>query len=67
MKSFILACLVFASSSAFAVGGLSLAAVPTAIDIERSGGFMVYGEFGNVAGCTTSDRMYIQSSHPQYK
>lgn len=66
MKKFILACLMLASSSAFAVGGLSISATPTGIDIERSGGFMIYGDFGNVAGCTTSNSIYVQSSHPQY-
>jgi len=47
--------------------GWTVAAVPTQIDIERSGGFMVYGAFGNPGGCAIGDQFYVKSDHTQYK
>jgi hypothetical protein len=65
MKIILLFILAMTSISA-AAGGVSTAATPTGIDIDRSGGFMVYGDFGNVGGCTTTNQIYVQSTHPQY-
>ena len=48
-------------------GGFSEGAIPTRIDIDRERGLMVYGNFGNPAGCTISDRVYINYTHPQYQ
>ena len=59
--------LLVAFSSAVYGGGWSNAAIPTQIDIERGGGFMVYGSFGNAGGCTVADRIYVLKGHPQYK
>lgn len=56
---------VFFSVNSFA-GGWAKAAIPTKIDIERGNGFMMYGSFGNVGGCTFSDKVYVEKSHPQY-
>ena len=47
-------------------GGYSEWSSPTRIDVERSGGFMVYGSFGNPGGCSVGNRFYVQVSHPQY-
>ena len=49
-------------------GGQTNAAVPTAIHLVQAGsaGFMVFGEFGNVAGCTVSNQVFIEIGHPQY-
>ncbi|MCW8876192.1 MAG: hypothetical protein OQK04_04215 [Kangiellaceae bacterium] len=47
-------------------GGYSNWAIPTRIDIERDGGFMIYGAFGNPAGCNEPNRIYVQKAHPQY-
>ena len=47
--------------------GLTGKAIPTRVDIERGNGFMVYGSFGNVDGCSVADRFYVQNGHPQYK
>lgn len=48
-------------------GGWSAAGIPTQVDVERSGGFMIYGSFGNAGGCVVADRLYVKSDHPQYK
>lgn len=48
-------------------GGYSAAAVPTKIEIVRSEGFMLTGEFGNPGGCTYGNLMFVKSDHPQYK
>ena len=57
--------LLFFSPISFS-GSWSTAAVPTGIDIERSHGFMIYGSFGNKGGCTKTDMVFVQKSHPQY-
>ena len=62
---YLLLILVLISSDAFA-GGWVTPAVPTRIDIERGGGFMVYGAFGNVGECTFTNRFYVEINHPQY-
>ena len=47
-------------------GGWANPAVPTHIEIERGGGFLVHGAFGNAADCTQTNNFYVQSDHPQY-
>lgn len=42
-------------------------AVPTLIEVERGGGFTVYGNFGNPGGRTNANMLYIRNDHPQYK
>ncbi len=54
------------SSTAFA-GGWSSIATPTRFDIERGGGFMVYGNFGNPGACIVKNKFYVEIEHPQYK
>ncbi|RYV04097.1 hypothetical protein SOPP22_01460 [Shewanella sp. OPT22] len=66
MKKALLFSLLTFSFSADA-GGWSSYAVPTGIDIERSGGFMVYGRFGNAGNCSVGDKLYIKKEHPQYQ
>ena len=67
MKYFTFCVLCFFSCVTFAdTTGLATSAVPTGIDIDRTGGFMLYGDFGNAGSCTTSNSIYVQSSHPQY-
>lgn len=66
MKKLIIAILAFASTQTFA-GGWSEWAVPTKIDVERGGGFMIYGSFGNAGGCVSVDKLYVKIDHPQYK
>jgi len=65
MKYLLLALAVFVSCSVSA-GGRTNWAVPTQIDVERGGGFMVYGDFGNPSECSISNRFYIKIGHPQY-
>jgi len=64
MKLFLATLLLFSSAS-FA-GGWTNITTPTRIDIERDHGFMVYGEFGNPAGCVKSDAFYVPIEHPQF-
>jgi hypothetical protein len=47
--------------------GFSAAAIPTRIDVVRSEGFMVFGAFGNGAGCTVGNQFFVKIDHPQYK
>lgn len=47
-------------------GGWATPAVPTHIEIERGGGFLVHGAFGNAANCTIGNKFYVKSDHPQY-
>ncbi len=54
-------------SSLTYAGAWSSWATPTRVDIERGGGFMVYGSFGNPNGCTVDNRFYVKKEHPQYK
>jgi hypothetical protein len=56
-----------AAAPAFAVG-YSNFAVPTQIDVERAGGFTIYGPFGNPGGCTNAqaNKLYVRADHPQY-
>ncbi|MBL8339727.1 MAG: hypothetical protein JNM97_23375 [Rhodoferax sp.] len=48
-------------------GGFTAPGVPTRVDIVRSEGFMVFGSFGNAAGCTVGNQVFVRSEHPQYK
>ncbi len=67
MKKYMFAVLSLASVSSFA-GNFTPAAVPTRIDVVQAGtaGFMVYGDFGNILGCTVANQIYVKASHPQY-
>ena len=59
--------LLFFMSCQSIAGGWSNAATPTRIDIERGGGLMIYGGFGNPGNCVVSGRIYIEIDHPQYE
>jgi hypothetical protein len=67
MKKYLILALCFTSMSSFA-GNFTSAAIPKKIDIIQAGtaGFMLYGEFGNVLGCTVADLVYVKATHPQY-
>ena len=41
-------------------------ATPTRIDVERGGGIMVYGDYGNPNKCKTENKFYVVKDHPQY-
>lgn len=49
-------------------GAWSAAAVPTRIDVVQAGtaGFLVYGTYGNPAGCVVGDVVFVKATHPQY-
>lgn len=47
-------------------GGWATPAVPTHIEIERGGGFMVWGAFGNAANCSKAASFYVKADHSQY-
>lgn len=66
MKKILILCLLTLSASILAAGRTNWA-IPTQIDIERGGGFMIYGSFGNVANCTVGNVFYVRSDHPQYE
>ncbi len=66
MRLTVLCASMVVSASAFA-GGYSASAVPTKIDVVRSEGFMIYGEFSNPGGCTFANQLFVKSDHPQYK
>ena len=66
MRKLLLVLLVSTSAPAVAEGW-SQWAVPTRIDIERAGGFMIYGDFGNAGACSDAGRIYVKAEHPQYK
>ena len=66
MKSIFAGIALFVSSGAWA-GGYSSTAVPTRIDVVRNDGFMVYGAFANIGGCSNSDQFFVKIDHPQYK
>ena len=55
-------------SSSVLAGDFSSLAVPTRIEVVNAGkaGFMIYGEFGNAAGCTATNRIFVKSGNPQY-
>jgi hypothetical protein len=42
--------------------------IPTGIDVVQVGTprFRGYGNFGNPAGCTVSNSLFVKSTHPQY-
>lgn len=68
MKKFSVLLLALGVLSSFSIhaGGYSSKATPTGIEIDRDNGIMVFGAFGNPAGCTQSDRFYVAKAHPQY-
>ena len=47
-------------------GGYTAWGVPTRIDVVRNEGVMVYGPFGNPAGCTVTDQFFVAYSSTQY-
>lgn len=49
-------------------GGWSNPAVPTKIEIVpgNPGGFVVFGAVGNPGTCTVADRIFVETTHPQY-
>jgi hypothetical protein len=65
MKRIYFLAVLFANQLAFA-GGWTNWAAPSRVDIERGNGFMVYGNYGNVGGCSIADQIYVEKSHPQY-
>jgi hypothetical protein len=42
-------------------------AVPTKVEVVRAEGFMISGAFGNAAGCSYSNTLFVRSDHSQYK
>jgi hypothetical protein len=50
-----------------AAPGYSTTATPTRVDTTANGGFMVFGAFGNAAGCTSTDVYFVRDTHPQFK
>lgn len=58
--------LLLTASPAFSAGWTQWA-VPTRIDVVRSDGFVIYGDFGNPGGCSDSGRLYVKASHSRYK
>lgn len=67
MKMGLIALLALTSTSAMA-GGFSNAAVLIGIDVVLAGtsGFMLYGDFGNAAGCANGNSIFVKATHPQY-
>lgn len=53
------------SSMVFA-GGWTNKAVPTSVEVVRSQGFMITGNFGNPAECSQSNFLWVAIEHPQY-
>ncbi|BCL70152.1 hypothetical protein VNTUMSATTG_20890 [Vibrio nigripulchritudo] len=57
----------FFYSSIAMSGGRTTAAVPTKIDTTGAHtGFMIWGAFGNPAGCTKTNAVWVKGEHPQY-
>lgn len=67
MKNIIMTAILVCVSSNSYSAAWSNWAIPTQIDVERGGGFMVYGAFGNPNGCSVGDRFYVAREHPQYQ
>ena len=54
-------------SSVAISGGRTTPAVPTKIDtVGVHSGFMIWGAFGNPAGCTKPDAIWVKGEHSQY-
>jgi hypothetical protein len=58
--------LMLASTTCYA-GAYTAWAAPTQIDVVTNQGIMVYGAFGNPAGCTVSNQFFVYFSNTQYK
>lgn len=58
---------MLALTSSARAGDFSLAAVPTRVEATAYGGVMIFGPFGNPAGCTTSDMIFVLETHPEFK
>ena len=67
MRKFLGLFLLFFSVNIFATANYSPWAAPTRIDVMRHQGLVVYGSFGNSAGCTVSDAVYLPIGLTQYK
>lgn len=65
MKRFALALLLLASGSVWA--NYANLAMPFSINLVRNEGFMIHGAFGNPAGCTNSDLIFVRADHPNYR
>lgn len=67
MKYFIALAAFAITTHAFA-GNFSASAIPSGIDIVQAGtaGFLVTGNFGNPAGCTVNNAIFVKATHPQY-
>ncbi len=65
---FVVSLLLTFASATVAANGFTNAAVPTRIDLVQAGtaGFMLFGEFGNVGGCSVSNQVFVEATHPQY-
>jgi len=57
---------LFVCCTSYAAGWTQFA-VPTQVDIERGNGLMIYSSFGDPGDCVVDDRVYVRSTHPQYK
>lgn len=53
-------------SVAVADGGWSTGGIPSRLEVVRDQGFYVEGAFGNPAGCTVSNTLFVSTTHPQY-
>jgi hypothetical protein len=58
--------MLMALSSVGFAGGTTAWAIPTQVDLTY-GGIMVYGAFGNVGGCSVTDRFFVPINAGQYK
>jgi hypothetical protein len=65
MKKIIGVLLLLACAQCYA-GGWTNTAVVTRVDLVRNEGIMVWGSFGNPAGCSTGDAFFVGTNHVQY-
>ena len=69
MKKILLISIVLFSNIAFAGGWTTYDSNNgnvEFVEVVRAQGFMVQGTFGNPAGCTVSNQLWIPIEHPQY-
>ena len=64
----LLTCSILLLYSSVAIsGGRATPATPTKIDtVGVHNGFMIWGAFGNPAGCTQANAIWVKGAHPQY-
>jgi hypothetical protein len=65
MKYSLCSLLFLISTDCFA-GAWSNWAMPTRLDVVRQDGIMVYGAFGNPAGCTVPNQFFLAYGTAQY-